>query len=463
MQENQNIEKVFSSKDILALAFGAMIGWGWVVLTGTWLQTGGSLGSIIAFILGGIMILAISLTYAELTSTFPENGGITIFTKKGLGDTASFLSTWAIILGYISVVAFETVAFPSVIQHLLEVKNFGNTLYIINGYEIRSIWLLLGIFSSITVTAINYFGGKNLAVIQSLVTVFIVVSGVSLISSGIITGDSTNMSPLFLNGAKGVISVAIMTPFMFLGFDVIPQAASEMNVESKKIGSLLVLSVVMALIWYIGIILATSLVLNKTQILNSNLVTADAMYHAFNGSKIASKFLILAGIGGIITSWNSFFIGGSRAIQALAKRGKLPSFLAKTHPKYKTPSNAILLVGALSTAAPLLGKPMLTWLVNSGSLTVIFAYLMVSLSFLALRKKAPDLERPYKVRYPNLIGFIAVSLTTTLIITALPGLPSALSFIEWGILITWFAIGYLFYLHKKNKENKKIYKSQTTA
>ena len=67
------------------------------------------------------MILTISLTYAELTSTFPENGGITIFTQKGLGKMASFISTWAIILGYISVVVFKTVAFPSVIEHLLDI------------------------------------------------------------------------------------------------------------------------------------------------------------------------------------------------------------------------------------------------------------------------------------------------------------------------------------------------------
>jgi amino acid transporter len=449
MEKEQSLDKVFSSRDILALAFGAMIGWGWVVLTGAWLETGGSLGSIIAFALGGLMILTISLTYAELTSTFPENGGITIFTQKGLGRMASFMSTWAIILGYISVVAFETVAFPSVIQHLLEIENFGVNLYQINGYDVQSTWLMLGVGSSIIITVVNYFGGKNLAAIQSLVTVFIVVAGLSLISGGIMQGDYTNMSPLFLNGGKGVLSVAIMTPFMFLGFDVIPQAASEMNVESKKIGSLLVLSVVMALIWYIGIIFATSITLNQSEIMSSNLVTADAMYHVFGGSKLASKLLIIAGIGGIITSWNSFFIGGSRAIQALAKKNQLPSFLGKTHPKYKTPSNAILLVGGLSTAAPLLGKPMLTWLVNSGSITVIFAYLMVALSFLALRKKEPDLERPYRVKYPNLIGYTAVIMTSLLIITALPGLPSALSMIEWGILFVWFTIGYGFYVIKK--------------
>jgi amino acid transporter len=74
---------------------------------------------------------------------------------------------------------------------------------------------------------------------------------------------------------------------------------------------------------------------------------------------------------------------------------------------------------------------------------------MVALSFLALRKKEPDLERPYRVKYPNLIGYTAVIMTSLLIITALPGLPSALSLIEWGILFVWFTIGYGFYVIKK--------------
>ena len=71
-----------------------------------------------------------------------------------------------------------------------------------------------------------------------------------------------------------------MTPFMFVGFDVIPQAAEEINLPQRKIGQLLILSVVLAVIWYIAIIYGVSRILNPTELSESNLVTADAMAKA---------------------------------------------------------------------------------------------------------------------------------------------------------------------------------------
>ena len=64
-------QRVLNNKDILALAFGAMIGWGWVVLAGTWVQSAGSAGAIIAFALGGVAVVLIGLVYAELVAAMP--------------------------------------------------------------------------------------------------------------------------------------------------------------------------------------------------------------------------------------------------------------------------------------------------------------------------------------------------------------------------------------------------------
>ncbi len=78
----QNFERVLSKKDIMALAFGAMIGWGWVVLTGQWIKTAGSIGAILAFVIGGIVVLFVGLTYAELTSAMPKCGGDLVFSYR---------------------------------------------------------------------------------------------------------------------------------------------------------------------------------------------------------------------------------------------------------------------------------------------------------------------------------------------------------------------------------------------
>ena len=71
-QKTSEFDKVLGAWDILVIAFGAMIGWGWVVSSGNWIESGGVLGAAIAFAIGGIMIFFVGLTYAELTAAMPQ-------------------------------------------------------------------------------------------------------------------------------------------------------------------------------------------------------------------------------------------------------------------------------------------------------------------------------------------------------------------------------------------------------
>ena len=73
--KNQKLNRVVKRNELLALSFGAMIGWSWVALTGNWISTSGTLGAIIAFLLGGVVVTFVGLTYAELASAIPEAGG----------------------------------------------------------------------------------------------------------------------------------------------------------------------------------------------------------------------------------------------------------------------------------------------------------------------------------------------------------------------------------------------------
>jgi amino acid transporter len=440
-------EKVFSKKDIFALAFGAMIGWGWVVLTGSWIQTAGALGAILAFLIGGVMVIFVGLAYAELTSALPESGGISVFTERALGWNASFFASWSIILGYVSVVAFEAVAFPAVLEYFIGSGYLQGYMYTIKGYDVYATWVAVGVASSLVIAVTNYFGGKSVALLQGGATLLITVVGFALFGGSTVNGSFSNMAPLFNNGIGGVFAVAVMTPFMFMGFDVIPQAASEMNVPHKKIGRIMILSVVMAVVWYVVIVLSTARALNAEGIANAGLVTADAMMNVFGGSSLAGKVLILAGLGGIVTSWNAFFMGGSRAIAAMAQKKMLPASLGYIHPKYNTPTNAIILIGAVTTLAPLFGKSMMTWLVNAGSFTVVIAYFMVVLSFIKLRISEPNLNRPYNVGHWKFVGGSALAMTCLMIVMCLPGFPAALSWpYEWGIILGWFTLGALFYI-----------------
>ena len=448
--EDSKFERVLSKKDIFAIAFGAMIGWGWVVMAGDWIKGAGTLGSIMAFIIGGIMVLFVGLTYAELTAAMPQCGGEHVFSLRALGKNGSFVCTWAIILGYVGVVAFEACAFPTVIQYICPgfLKGY---MYTVAGFDIYASWVAVGVVASIIITIINYFGAKSAAKLQTILTISIAAIGVALVAASGFSGNIENTKPLFTDGVGGILTVAVMTPFMFVGFDVIPQAAEEINVPFKKIGKIMILSIVMAVIWYIMIIIAVSMVMTKSQLDTSTLVTADAMKNAFFGSEMAAKVVIIGGMAGIVTSWNSFFMGGSRAIYSLAESKMLPGFLAKLHPKYKTPTNAILLIGVISVVAPFFGRAMMIWLTDAGSFGVVVAYVLVSMSFLVLRFREPDMIRPYKVKCGKIIGGIAVLLSGFMMLLYFPGMPSGLVKEELIMVGAWTVLGIIFYSIAKLK------------
>ena len=448
--EDSKFERVLSKKDIFAIAFGAMIGWGWVVMAGDWIKGAGTLGSIMAFIIGGIMVLFVGLTYAELTAAMPQCGGEHVFSLRALGKNGSFVCTWGIVLGYVGVVAFEACAFPTVIQYICPgfLKGY---MYTIAGFDIYASWVAVGVVASIIITIINYFGAKSAAKLQTILTISIAAIGVALVAASGFSGNIENTKPLFTDGVGGILTVAVMTPFMFVGFDVIPQAAEEINVPFKKIGKIMILSIVMAVIWYIMIIIAVSMVMTKSQLDTSTLVTADAMKNAFFGSEMAAKVVIIGGMAGIVTSWNSFFMGGSRAIYSLAESKMLPGFLAKLHPKYKTPTNAILLIGVISVVAPFFGRAMMVWLTDAGSFGVVVAYVLVSMSFLVLRFREPDMIRPYKVKCGKIIGGIAVLLSGFMMLLYLPGMPSGLVKEELIMVGAWTVLGIIFYSIAKLK------------
>ncbi|GGJ71715.1 APC family permease [Virgibacillus salexigens] len=454
MNESDKLLKILGNKDVLALAFGAMIGWGWVVTSGLWITEAGSIGAILAFVIGGLLVVFVGLTYSELASALPLAGGEHVYTYKAMGRVASFIATWSIILGYVSVVAFEAVALPTVFEYVIPNYSQGY-LYTIAGWDVTLTWAGVGIIGSILVAWINYRGIKLTTVISFILTLIILVAGLMLITGSTFGGKVENMQPLLETGLAGILTVVIMTPFMFVGFDVIPQAAEEINLPQKKIGQLLIFSVILAVIWYIAIIFGVSRILSPAELNASSLVTADAMAKAFGGSQLMGNFLVLGGIGGILTSWIGFYVGGSRAIYALAKAGMLPKSLGDIHPKYKTPHKAILLIAILSTAAPLLGRPALVWLVDAGGLGLVVAWLMVAISFILLRKKAPTMARPFKLPFGTTFGWVAAVMSFGVMILYMPGMPSALIWpYEWVIVGVWAILGVILYNYSMKKYGK---------
>lgn len=460
MEQKSKFDKVMGAWDILVIAFGAMIGWGWVINSGDWITTAGFAGSIIAMLIGGVMVFFVGLTYAELTSAMPQCGGEHVFSYRAMGPTGSFVCTWMIILGYVATSAFEATALPTVITYLF--PEFNQVyLYSIAGKDIYLTTILLGVGVAVLITFINIRGAKTAAILQTVLTAIIAIAGILLVVGSAVNGDGANITGQMWESGTGttlgsVFKVACMTPFLFIGFDVIPQAAEEINVPYKKIGKIMLLSIFLAVAWYLLIIFAVCYIMPQSAIAQemssqNGLVSAKAIEIAFR-SPLMGKVLIIGGLCGIITSWNSFLMGGSRALYSMGESLMITKMFGKLG-KHKTPEAAIILCGIACVVAPFFGRGVLVWLVDAASFGCVIAYMFVSISFCILRKKKPEMARPYKVKAGRFVGVMAVLMAgfMTLLYIVPASFSAALVWQEWIVVGIWLALGAFFYFYSKKK------------
>ncbi|MFC6767148.1 APC family permease [Natrinema soli] len=443
-EDTRKFERILTKKDLFVLAFGAMIGWGWIIQTGFWIDEAGVAGSVLGFVVGAIMVCIVGLIYGELASALPFVGGEHVYSLRALGPVGSFVCTWSLVLGYVGVVVFEVIALPSAMAYIVPGFNVLE-LWSVAGEPVYASWILVGGIGAIVMTALNYRGVKPAAQFQTILTLVIALAGIMLAVGAVLNGQSQPNPPLSDVGATGVATVAIMTPFMFVGFDVIPQSAEEADVPPRLIGLLIPASVTLAALFYIGVIWASGQAMPGSALVESPLPAAAAMETVFD-SQLIGRIMALAGIAGVLTSWNSFLLGASRAVFALADSGMIPKRISTIHPEYNTPSTAVILIGGLSIFAPLFGEQMLVWIVNAAGLGLVIAWFFVVVSFFVLRRNEPELDRPLKLPFGYAFGAVALVLTLGFIGLYLPGGPSALLWpYEWLIVLCWALLGVVLY------------------
>ncbi|MDR2771333.1 MAG: APC family permease, partial [Clostridiales Family XIII bacterium] len=444
--ERQALKRTMKSLDVIALAFGTIIGWGWVILLGGWVSSAGVVGAVLAFVIGAVLCIFVGMTYAELTPALPLAGGELVFSYRGLGYTPSWITGWMITFAYIGVAAFEGPSFSTAFSNLIPVPKIMY-LYTVAGFDIHLGWLLLGVIMSVILTVVNLLGIKSATVFQTGATILLCIGGLSLLFGSVTQGDIANAAPAFTS-FKGLAAVLLVVPAMFVGFDVIPQAAEEMNIELRSIAKILILSICLAGLWYILMILslgfAAPLDVREAALAGTGIPAADALEHVM-GNRIFSNILITAALIGILTSWNGFIVGASRVLFSMARAKMLPPVFAKVHPKYQTPTAAILLVGVITLFAPFLGRSALVWFIDASAFGTVVAYFMVALSFIALRKNEPELARPYKVGGGMTIGVLAVLVALFFLWLYTPLGPSPLTPIEWVLVLALVVLGIIFY------------------
>lgn len=432
--------------DLLALGFGAIIGWGWLSMGGFWITAAGSVGACVSFLIVGIMMCFIGLTFCELTSAMPKAGGVMNYAWRAFGPKVSFLAAWMMCLGYTAMTAWEGLATVAAVDFLVPSAN-SKVLYSVAGYDVSLFSLVVALAAAAFMFVITLRGIDTLSKFSNISIIIMVVIVVIFAIAAVIKGDTANLEPAFKDGFSGVFSIMLMCALFMGGFDTIPQMAEETNISRKSIGNILLGAIGLSMIWYFITLLATGLSISADEAGSATLAAGTAMNVIF-GSSIAGKVLVISGILGILTSWVSLYIGATRLLYSMARVGMLPAAFAKLHPKYNTPYIATYVVGATTFIAPFFGRQALQWLSNAGGWAINFGLGMAALSFLVLRFKEPTMERPYKVPCGKLVGFIAVGMSFTLIIMNLPGV-SAFSLVwpyEVVIVLGWILLGVIFFI-----------------
>lgn len=440
-----------------ALAFGSMIGVGWITALGGWFQQAGPVGAMAAFAVGGALMLVIGLCYAELTPMLPVSGGEVAYAYKAHGTRPAFVIGWFLAFGYLSVSAFEAISVGLVLSYLVPAIDWL-PLYEIAGSTVYGSHLMLALVFTAFITAINYLGVGIASGVQVALTGLFLACAALFVSAGVATGEVANLRPFFgdaalgAGGLGGMLAVFVTVPFWFVGFDTIPQAAEERREGSslRRLGTYVVLAIVGSALFYMLVILGAGMAGPWQAIVGEPLPTAAAFEAAFTSDALV-RLVLVAGLIGLLTSWNGFFLAGSRVLFALG-RGHIihPSF-GEAHPRHGTPTRAVLFSGGVTILAACLGRGAILAFVDVGSFCIALAFLGVALSVIRLRKAFPELERPYRMPGGTLLPWVAAAGSLLILgVMVLPGSPSMLTWpLEWLILGALSGTGVAFWLGGK--------------
>jgi APA family basic amino acid/polyamine antiporter len=460
--QRETLERSIPFRNYVALGLGVIVGVGWVVYSGQWLQDGGPMGAMLAFLLGGLLLLPIGMCYAEMTAALPLAGGELSFAYKAFGSSVAFLTAWALSLEYVAVTPFETIAIGSLLETLIPAIISEPLYHVGIGADKERVALssiLPGLLIGALLIRVNYKGARDSARFQMIVVIALLLCTLVFTSVALFGGDYENLQPLFATKQEGpvswagiaaaIISVLVVVPFFMAGFDAIPQAAEEAGttVPPRKLGYAILLSIICGSVFYVLIILAVSISMPWT--VSSKLpMTSSAVFEAAFGYVWAAKLVIFTALLGLITTLNGMYVASSRLLFSLGRGGMLPHWFARVHPTHHTPQNALLFVGLISLIGPFIGKFALAPIVNSSSFVFTLSLTVTSAASIHLRRSQPNLARPY--RAPTVFLYLGLMVSIILLLLmVLPQSPGQLGTLEFKIIIVWLVLGVIAFYWRK--------------
>ena len=464
MKDNVTLQKTLRQSDIWALAFGCIVGGVAFLNPGKqFLPESGTLGTAIALILGALIIVVISLSYAYMIPKYPRAGGEFTFARVFFGRNAAYVCGWFLIAGYLSIVPLNAtwlgIIFDGVFGPVLK---FGFH-YNVAGFDIYAGEMLLAMFTLLLfgeLCIISVQTAGRLQTFLSLMLAFsVIILTVAAIFSPYVSAD--NLYPLWgFDRATGIpssdisgsiLSTLVIAPWIFVGFDTVPQAAEELNFPHKKVKLIMITAILFGCFVYVANNTLAAIVFeNWPELIAENKYTWLLLNASERLLGLPGEILVgIAVLSAVLTGIMGFYMASSRLIYSMSQDGYLPEVLGRVDPVHRTPKNAILFCMVLSLSGPVLGREALSWFGDMASVgvSVGFGFTCASTFMLAIR------EKRITTAFTGLIGTVLSCMFLMLQLVPLPGLEGVhLGREAYIMLAVWLILGVIFFWYQRPAE-----------
>ncbi|HSC78158.1 MAG TPA: amino acid permease [Candidatus Acidoferrales bacterium] len=439
-----------------AIVVGSVIGTGIFLVPADIAREVDSVGLVFAvWIVGGLLSLAGALSYAELGAAMPEAGGEYVFLRRAYGPLWGFLYGWEqFVIGKTGSVASIATAFAVFLGYFFgtlsqpAVELGGWTL---NGAQLVSLAAIIGL------TVINYLGIIVGGAVQTVFTILkvVIILGLVVLGFAIGNGSWSNFAPFFAapkgSATVGAFGVALLSAFWaYDGWNNLTMVGSEIKDPQRNIPRSLIFGMLGVGAVYMLANAVYFYILPLGDVKNSERVAQDAAVKFLGGWGGAAIT-----VGALISTFatlNSAILSGARVAYAMARDKLFFTHVADVHPVHRSPAKALLLQCAFACLLVLIfggSKAAFQRLYTYTLFGLWIFYTMATAAVFVLRKKEPDLPRPYKtLGYPWIPGAFVV-MATIICLNTLISSPK-----EAGLGLVFLAAGLPFYWFWKRRQQE---------
>lgn len=421
--------------DYFALGWGTMVGAGWLVLMDDWLLRGGSLGAILGFTIGGILLLPIGYVYGKLVTAMPDAGSEVAYTAAVFAQPISFFTGWMMMLAYFIVCPWEAIAIGRISGYIFPALN-SFELYRVAGRPVYLPHLAAGLALTALITALNYRGIRLSASFQNWTTFGTIALFIVFVLCGVAKGSPANFPPLFTHTPFiSILLVMQIVPYFMTGFESVTKAAEEANPEFRSRGFFRAIwsAIIVGMAFYAIVIAAVGFAAPWHELTGAPFMTAVAFERAI-GSRWIVSLILASALLSLLKVFNGNFVAATRLLFAMGRRGLVQDRLAFVHPINLTPSTAVISLGVATGLCMFLGSAILVPISEVGSIAAATGWLAACAAYVWMR---PPLLDQAIALIGGLVGLAMI------LMKLLPFVPGHFSHWEWLALMCWIILGIL--------------------